>query len=333
MDLIATLVICVLLPFLFSLAVKKLKLSVVVGLIASGLLIGSSPFREIILGSNTDLILNIGDIGFLALMFLAGLEISWSMLYKERKDAIIIASFALAIPILLGFVVFRFLGFSFLTSITVGVCMGITAEATKVRVLLELKKLKTKLGSLMMGAGIIDDVLGILLFISISYWFTKSFAVKELLLLVFAISLFFIGILVHRIIKRISLGVQYFEKFLLIFIIPFFFISMGIHFSFQSLVLKPFLLLIIIITAMAGKIFGVLLTKPFTKLSLKQLYLVGWGMNSRGAVELAVAFIAFRIGLLSTEIYSSLVVMALTTTLIFPFFIIPMVKKEPHIMD
>ena len=139
--------------------------------------------------------------------------------------------------------------------------------------------------------------------------------------------------LVHRIIKRISLGVQYFEKFLLIFVIPFFFISMGIHFSFQSLILKPFLLLIIIIVAIAGKIFGVLLTKPFTKLSLKQLYLVGWGMNSRGAVELAVAFVAFRIGLLSAGIYSSLVIMALTTTLIFPFFIVPMVKKEPHIMD
>jgi Kef-type K+ transport system membrane component KefB len=92
-------------------------------------------------------------------------------------------------------------------------------------------------------------------------------------------------------------------------------------------------LLIIIGIAMAGKLAGTFLTKPFTKLNWKQLHLIGWGMNSRGAIELALALIAFRSALIPVELYSSLVIMALTTTLIFPFVITRMIKKEPGLMN
>jgi Kef-type K+ transport system membrane component KefB len=83
---------------------------------------------------------------------------------------------------------------------------------------------------------------------------------------------------------------------------------------------------------MAGKIMGSLSAKLFTRLSLKQLYLVGWGMNSRGAVELAIAFLALQAGLVSVNVYSSLIIMALATTIIFPFIFRRMVKKDPEIM-
>ena len=76
-----------------------------------------------------------------------------------------------------------------------------------------------------------------------------------------------------------------------------------------------------------------MLTKPFVKLDVKQLYLVGWAMNSRGAVELALALIAISTGLITTRIYSSLVMTALITTLIFPFIITHMIKRNPRIMN
>ncbi len=107
---------------------------------------------------------------------------------------------------------------------------------------------------------------------------------------------------------------------------------MGIHFNFQSLVVDPWLLIVIVIVAIAGKIAGSLSAKPFTGLSWGQLYLVGWGMNSRGAVELAIAYLSLRAGLVNAHVYSSLVMMALTTTIIFPFIFRSMVKKDPQIM-
>ncbi len=333
MNVIVTLIICIIVSLIFTQIAKKLNIPIVVALIVGGLVLGSPLVKELILEPNTDFILSFGDLSLIFLMFLAGLEISWSMLYKEKRDAVFVAVFGAFIPLLLGFSVFFALGFSIVTSLTIGICMSITAEATKARVLLELKKIKTKLGSLMMAAGIIDDILGMVLFTLISYWLSKTMAVKELIILLTAILAFFIGILVHKIAGRETKELLYLERGLSVFIIPFFFIAMGIHFSLQSLRLNYNILIIIILIAIIGKILGVLLTKPFTKLRLRQLYLVGWGMNSRGAVELAIAFTAFKVGLLNENLYSSLVVMALVTTLIFPFFLKSLVKREPDIME
>jgi len=333
MNIIITLSVCLLLSFISTLVAKKLKISAVVGLIIAGIIIGSPIAESVVLEPNTEFILELGNVGLGVLMFIAGMEISWSMLYKERRDSVYLASFAFLIPLLLGFLVFSFLGFSLPTALITGICISITAEATKARVLLELKKLKTKVGSLMMGAGIIDDVLGMVLFALISFLLIRTIVTKELIILLGAILSFFAGITVHKIIGRETRKIKYLEKILLNFVVPFFFIATGMYFDLQSLAFNSWLLIIIIITATAGKIFGSILTKPFTKLRTEQLYLVGWGMNSRGAVGLAIAFIAFKSGLLDINIYSSLIVTALVTTLIFPFFVRRMVRKKPDIME
>ena len=332
MNIIITLIICISASFLITLLAKKLKISVVIGLIIVGLIIGSPILKGIILEPNTEFILILGNVGLITLMFLAGLEVSWRGLYKERKNSLYLAFFAFIIPFSLGFFIFLFLGFPLLTALTIGICMSITAEATKARVLLELKKLKTKIGSLMMGAGIIDDILGIFLFLLISFLFIHTIITKEIIILLSAIISFFIGVVVHKFIGRETKKIHYLEKFLLIFIVPFFFIAMGLYFALQSITLNPWILIIVIIVAISGKILGSLFSKPLTKLKLKQLYLVGWGMNSRGAVELAIAFTAFKVGLLDNNTYSSLIIMALVTTLIFPFFIRRMIQKNPGIM-
>ena len=75
------------------------------------------------------------------------------------------------------------------------------------------------------------------------------------------------------------------------------------------------------ILAMSGKILGTLASGFFGNIGWRKLYIVGWGMNSRGAVELVVALIAMQNGIISESIYASLVVMAMITTLIFPFIL------------
>ncbi len=330
--LLITLIICVSASLLFTYIAKKLNISVVVGLIVSGIILGSPLAKNILFKSDTEIITKLGDLGFFLLMFLAGMEISWCMLYEERKEAATIAFFAALSPFVLGFSIFLILGYSVYAALAIGICMGITAEATKARVLLELNKIDTKIGSIMMGAGIIDDILGLSAFALISFLFTSKFATKEFIHTLVALFAFFLGILVHRFIGREKPLIVFAEKFILTLVIPFFFIAMGINFSFSSLILKPWLFLLIISIALFGKIVGTMLAKPFLRLTWKQLYLVGWGMNSRGAVEIAIAFMAFRTNLISIQIYSGLVVMALTTTLIFPFILRGLIKKDPQIM-
>jgi len=179
--------------------------------------------------------------------------------------------------------------------------MSITAEGTKARVLRELKKLNTKIGSLMRGAGIIDDIIGIFFFTLICYLFNGAIAIKESILIICVITTFFCGILMHKLMRREMHEMHILEKIMTIFFVSFFFISIGIHFSFNVIAFNPLLIMLIVIIATVGKILGSLATKPFLKVSYKQLYLIGWSMNSRGAVELAIAFIVFRVGLLESS--------------------------------
>jgi len=332
MHIIITLMICILISFLFTKFAKKLKLSAVIGLIIAGIVMGS-PLLALFIEPNTGVILDLGSLGLIFLMFLAGMEVSFDMLKKEEKDSLIVGSLATIVPFLMGFVAFLFLGFSFFTSLTVGICMSITAEATTSLVLLELNKLKTRIGSLMLESGIIDDILGISLFVFVVYLFTGNFTTGEVITLVLSVAGFGIGIIVNKFLGREHEKINYLENFLMIFVIPFFFISLGVYFSLKSLTLNPLLLIIIVVIAMTGKIAGVMLAGPLIKLPLNKLYLVGWGMNSRGAVGLAVAFIALKIGLLGSTLYSGLVFMTLITTLIFPFIIRRMVEKYPDIME
>lgn len=331
MNIFVSLVVILLSSYLATYLARKLKIPTVVALILNGIFIGIPVLRNTLLEPNLPFITAIGDVGLISMMFVAGLESSWKVIYKERKDAMIIAIFAAVVPFLLGFFVFYMLGFSFLISSIVGICMSITAEATKASVLMELNRLKSKIGATMMGAGIIDDIAGLSLFILVNYLLKEVF-IKEDLLLAGVIVSFFIGIIVQKSIGREHKIIHSLEKALIICIIPFFFISMGLHFDMNSLILKPTLLILILVIATSGKLLGVFLTKPFNKFSWAQLHLIGWGMNSRGAVEMAIALIAFRGNLIPIELYSSLVVMALLSTMIFPFIMTHLIRKRPRIM-
>lgn len=330
MNVILIIISIIVISYIFLIFTKMLKISSIVSLIIFGVLLGLPGLNEIYVDGH-ELIFILGDIGLFSLMFLAGLESSWRTLLKEEKDSLYIALFGAIIPFLLGFIIFKIMGFSFTESFIVGICMSITAEATKAKFLIEIKKLNTRLGSTMIGAGIIDDLFGLLMF-SIIMFSVGIVDFKEHIILLGVLLSFFIGIFVrkyarhHHITKKI-------EKFLNIFIIPFFFVSMGVHFNIFSLLLSPSLLFIVISVAILGKIIGTLLTKSFLNFSYKQLYLIGWGMNSRGAIELALAIIALRANIIDQILYSTLVMMALITTIIFPLVAGRIIKNNPQIMN
>ena len=313
MQLIIALSICILVSYLFVILSRKLNLSSIIGMFFAGLFLGITALRNILLEPNSVFISHLGEMGLVFLMFIAGLEISWREFCIEEKEAGYISVFATITPFLFAFIIFISMGFSFASAIIIGICMSTTAEATKAKELLDLKKIKSRVGSLMMGSGIIDDLIGMTFFIISIYWFSGKLILQESFVFFCAIMFFFIGILVHKYIGRKTHVVHILEKVAMFAIIPFF----GL----------------ILIIAISGKIMGVLFAKPFVNLSLKQIYLVGWAMNSRGAIELAFAFIAFKFGFIDVNIYSALVLTALVTTLIFPFIIKKMINGDPNIMD
>jgi len=126
-----------------------------------------------------------------------------------------------------------------------------------------------------------------------------------------------------NVLKLIALG----------FIVPFFFVNIGLSFDLSMLSSNLPIILVTISIAFFGKMIGTLIIKPVSTLSWKQLYYIGWAMNSRGAAELVIALIAMQYGLIPLEIFSALVAMSIVTTLIFPPVLARGIKRNPGLMD
>jgi Kef-type K+ transport system membrane component KefB len=334
MMLVITLLICVAFSYVMTIIAHKAHLPKVIGLLAAGIILGATPLKQLFLEPHLAPIDHLGDLGFLVLMFLAGFEISWCMLFKERKDAFAVASTASLVPLIMGTLALKLVGFTWVASLAVGICLAITAEATKASVLLEMKKLHTKLGAILMGSGIVEEVFGLIAFMGLIYFATGNVMASGLGHLGIAMLLFAAGILAHQFVGRETKLLKSVEKWILILLIPFFFISMGTNFSIDAISEQWWVILLVTFIALFGKITGSMLSKPFINdLSWKQLYLIGWGMSSRGTVEVAIAFIALELGLIPPILYVSIVLNVVVSVLLFPIMMKRMVKQDAKIMD
>ncbi len=106
------------------------------------------------------------------------------------------------------------------------------------------------------------------------------------------------------------------------FLAPIFFVTAGFHVSldiFQS----DFLLLLIAVTVVAtlGKIIGTAVFYIPSGYGWREGVTVGAGMNGRGAVEIIIAQIGLELGIITPEIFSVLVFMAIFTTATVPIFL------------
>ena len=90
MNIIITLIVILILSYSFIWLAKKLKVSDIVTLILLGLIIGIGVIKENLITPNMQILFSVGDLGLICLMFLAGLESEWKVLWDEEKEATII---------------------------------------------------------------------------------------------------------------------------------------------------------------------------------------------------------------------------------------------------
>jgi len=105
------------------------------------------------------------------------------------------------------------------------------------------------------------------------------------------------------------------------FLAPIFFVTAGFLVSLE--VFQTDLLLLVAVTAVAtiGKIVGTALFYLPSGYGWREGVTVGAGMNGRGAVEIIIAEIGLQMGIISQEIFSILVFMAIFTTAMVPLFL------------
>ncbi len=390
MNELSCITIALLITFLGSELAHKFKYPRVIGQLVISFILAIPFIKEFFTEDSIRIIHTLSELGVLFLLLLTGFKIDLHELNGNKKDASVIAIFAAVIPFLLGMGLAKFLGYSLTTGFVLGACMAVTAEGTKVAILLEMKKIKTRLANIMLGAGILDDIFEIL-FLGIIVMMARGATTNNHILLIFSKFLAFIlfiyasfKLVPHLIAKLrnqstkvpllramiiIGLSIAVFSEFVglgavlgafiagiilqksffipgnrdleaknlelfsFAFIVPFFFVSIGLNFDYQALINNPLLTLSVLGIATGGKLIGTFAAKPFTNLTWTQLNLTGWGMNSRGVMELILAQLAFSAGLINVDLYSAIVFMAITTTTIFPFAFRRILKKHPDVMN
>lgn len=107
---------------------------------------------------------NFANLGVVLLMFLAGLETDWDQLKATGRAAFFSASVGVAVPLAAGFGLARMFGLPPIESLFVGVILTATSVSITAQTLMELGSLQTLEGATVLGAAVIDDVIGLVVF-------------------------------------------------------------------------------------------------------------------------------------------------------------------------
>jgi len=150
---------------LFGLATQKIHMPQVVGALLAGIILGPSGLG--LLQSN-DFIVMTAEIGVIMLMFLAGIDTDLEEMKETGLQACIIAVMGVFVPMILcGAVYFfffedQFTMYNVLKAAFVGSVFSATSVGITVETLSEMGKLKSKTGTTLLSAALIDDILGII---------------------------------------------------------------------------------------------------------------------------------------------------------------------------
>jgi Kef-type K+ transport system membrane component KefB len=319
------------------------------------------------------------EIGILFMLFISGLQTSLPKIKKTEKAATFVAIGGMVLPLIFGFVVGLFFGFSQQDSLIIGLILVATSVGVTARTLMDLNVLDSDVGITILSSAVIDDILGIIilafvfglespiyiglkiiiffvifLFLGLKYMdkilnlgekIHLSKALLSISLAIFLLFSFFanqLGIagIIGAFIAGLIIGQSLKSRKIIDdiqtigygFFIPLFFVWIGARFwedadfdpsLYTSIIL---LSLVIIFTAIIGKILGCSIGAKIAGMKTKESLQIGIGMIPRMELALIIVSYALSNELFSTsevghQILSTTIILAIVTTLITPILI------------
>lgn len=375
----ATIELQISLVLLFALAgyllSSRINQSAVVGVIIVGIAIGPSLFHVI---EYSVAIKMLAHLGAIMLLFSIGLEFRIRDIYRMKY--MLIGLIGIILPWIAGYFLGYLFGYGFKESMLIGVALTATSIAITAKVLEEMKKLNTPAAKAIIGAAVIDDVLGLLALSVTIQSTTGDIEVVEILTIAIKATVFLIaGIFAAPHLKKLFLKVdekrfaKNFPDFLFIMSIMFcflyasiaeviglsaivgaflsgavlegvkfknskdlkegaeylhvifgaiFFISLGILANLRELTIDilPFFAVLLIV-AILTKVVGCGVASKIVGYNKTESLIIGFGMSPRGEVAMIVALIGLTSKIIRQDIYVSIVLMSLMTTIITPIVI------------
>jgi len=352
---------------------SKINQSAIVWEILVGIAIGPSLLGLI---TYTESVQSFAQLGAVVLLFVVGLEFKIKDIFNVKYG--IIALIGVIIPWIGGFFLANFFSFNFISSVFVGTALTATSVAITANVLREMGKLQTEAAKAIIGAAVIDDILGLLVLSFSMQIVNDSVSLFPLILIIieavvfmvvgayighvylskliekfdttklagrfpetvfiFAMMIAFIYAMIAELIglsaivgaflagvaltgviikrgKNFKEGAEYLQ----IIFASIFFVSLGVLADFHSLTLQILWFLVALtIVAFLTKIIGCYAGARIGRMTHKNSLVVGMGMAPRGEVAMIVALIGLNLGIIKQDIYVSLILMSILTTIFVP---------------
>ena len=357
----------------FGLIARKLKAPQVVGEIIAGLLIGPSLLGVVQL---SDTISVFAEIGVILLMFSTGLGTNLKQLMKAGPIATLVACVGVFVPLVGGTLLYgAFYGLGaigspeFYKALFIGTIMTATSVSITVATLQELGQLKGFLGTTIVSAAVIDDVIGIVvltcvlgagsgeeggtsigqvLINTVLFWLdnrnphTQRITIASLgfcfAMAYIAEQYFGIADITGAYIAGIVLcnihDAPYVERRVEIsnymMFAPVFFASIGLKTDISGL--TPDILLFcvcFVIVALITKIIGCGLAAKICKFNWTDSLKVGVGMMTRGEVALIVAQKGLAVGMVDAVYFTAVILLIIVSSVTTPLALKTLFAKYP----
>jgi Kef-type K+ transport system membrane component KefB len=184
---------------------SRIHQSAVIGEILVGLIVGPSVLGWI---HHTPFVESIAHLGAVVMLFTVGLEFNFREIANFKY--FVIALVGVIVPYIGGYWVSKLWGYDFVECVFVGTAMTATSIAITANVLQEMGQLRTEAAKAIIGAAVIDDVLGLLV-LSVSNGVVAGEFSYTQTLIILAKAVVFIGVgaaLGHFVIRRIIVAID-----------------------------------------------------------------------------------------------------------------------------
>jgi Kef-type K+ transport system membrane component KefB len=342
---------------------ERLRQPAVAGEIVAGILIGPSLLN---LAAPSEITSILAEIGVIFLLFNVGLETKPAAIFKVGKNAAIVAVLGVVLPFVAGWLLMRAWGSTSVESLFVGTALVATSVGITARVLSAMGLLDAPTARIILGAAVIDDILGLLVLAVVSSMAAGAVNYLEILTTAalaigFTVFMALVGApVVTRVAPRanqlrsghgmfvlglvLCLGLSVAAAFIgVAAIIGSFLAGMALaeasedHPNMRRQIngvtefLVPFFMVNIgmqlRLDVFRSKLFGCGLGA--VNLGIKRAAQVGMGMVPRGEVGIIVAQIGLSLAVIGPDLYGVVLFMAVATTLIAPPFLKILYASEP----
>lgn len=139
---------------------ERLKQPAVVGEILAGVIIGPSLLGWV---APSDLINILAEIGVIFLLFTVGLETKPQAIFQVGRRALIVAVLGVVLPFIAGYAIAIWWDGLFVEAMFVGAALVATSVGITARVLGSMGLLDLQTSRIILGAAVIDDILGLII--------------------------------------------------------------------------------------------------------------------------------------------------------------------------